>query len=855
MTAFDKATSTKLDRVASLEKALIIEEEHLAAARKSANLAEGRLQALHDLPLMRYTKWIRDLHLVQMRLTSMLGESTRLQAPLQEDRFTGSGTERETTHQTLPENGNFALLAATVSLDDVMSKGWLRVTIKLPDSIDSSECILEQLSHSKNPSGSAIPMHRMAAHSYRATFRVQVHTKYISISNLRARSISTSTTDGVVRIAEVALKPVFKYAAVWDLVQTSSQAGPVSPSTLAVLTKAVMSGRVQELRADLRHQLDDGGGSAYRLWVQRFDTLGEADFDAVRKHAATLTRQPLVSIIMPVHDPHPAYLEQAIKSILAQLYNRWELCVVDDASASDEVRKLLKHYAARDKRIKVTFRAENGHISAASNDALGIATGDYVAFVDHDDMLPCHALYRVAVEINEWPDAVLIYSDEDKVNDSGLRSDPYFKPDWNPEMMCGQNMVNHLTVFRKDIVEEVGGLRIGYEGAQDWDLVMRVAERVSTKHIRHIPEILYHWRTSQEHGTGRVSTSSYPIQAGRKVIEEHLARTGVVAKVVPARLPMYNRVVFTLPSSPPKISFIIPTRDNPSLLQKCIDSISSARYPGEKEIIVCNNQSINASTKALLKQLSKSGIKVVDCNFPFNHSKLNNIGVAHSTGDALVLMNDDIWSPDRDWLEELIAQALRPSIGAAGAALYYPSKLMQHGGVLLGFGGMYVAGNAQMGVAEGDAGYWGKAVLVQDFSGVTAACMALRKEVWDKVGGFDESFPHHYNDVDLCIRIVDAGFRIVWTPYAKLYHEESASRGYSNRSAKQLEWQASAVAMQVKWGPRLAGDPFHNPNLSSEHDSQALAWPPRTDHPWRGWLAGTCSPEDRKDATHTGDPS
>ncbi|MHB8264171.1 MAG: glycosyltransferase family 2 protein, partial [Acidimicrobiales bacterium] len=648
-----------------------------------------------------------------------------------------------------------------------------------------------------------------------------------------------STARSAMQSAEVTLDPVFKYVAAWDLMQTSSQANSAPPGTFALLARTLMHGQLRDLTAGMRSQLDDGNSSAYGLWVRRFDTLDAADINAIRGHMAALAWQPLISVIMPVHDPHPAYLEQAVESIMAQLYGKWELCVVDDASDSSAVKTLLRDYAGRDQRIKVAFRAENGHISAASNDALSMATGDYVAFMDHDDVLPCHALYRVAVEAERWPDAVLIYSDEDKINDRGQRSDPYFKPDWNPEMMCGQNMVNHLAVFRKNIVDESGGLRIGYEGAQDWDLVMRVAERVDTSRIRHIPEILYHWRTAQEHGTGRVSASSYPVQAGRKVIKEHLARTGIDAKVVPARLPMYNRVAFGLPPSPPRVSFVIPTRDNPSLLEKCVDSITSARYSGEKEVIICNNQSIGNSIKALFRNLSRRGFKVIDCDFPFNHSRLNNIGVSHATGDVIVLMNDDIWSPDHHWLEELIAQALRPDVGAAGVALFYPSKVMQHGGVLLGFGGMHVAGNAQIGVAEGDAGYWGKAVLTQDLSGVTAACMALRKEVWNEVGGFDEAFPHHYNDVDFCIRIVDAGFRIIWTPYARLYHEESASRGYADRSAKMLEWQASAAAMQVKWGSRLASDPFHNPNLSSEHDSQALAWPPRTEYPWHSWSTGT----------------
>ena len=871
----------RLRTISSLESALAKEKSRYTNIRKSVEIAEEHIQSLHDTPIMRATEWIRKLHLAEMRLAAMLNKGTTytltmeavpyLSAQLPYPGLAQSATRnKDLVTGTLQRHkrGTSAntISSALIQLKDHISKGWVIVQLQLPTTIDPAGCTIEQLSRHGTRSGRTIALHKDTPHSGTAVFKISPYTKYLSVT---CKTSSSSSAKKPVDQVTVVLKPLWKYAALLRLAAivqmdpvkmdpvTSNEYPEVQPTnswTKSVsrhyamkdhttilsnhgILHNIMRNRPSNLIEKMRLQLNDVGDTSYHLWVQLFDTLDDDDRQAIRKHIETFVAKPLVSVIMPVHDPFPAYLEKAIASVLDQIYERWELCIVDDASRSSEVKHLIQRYASKDSRIKVLFRRENGHISAASNDALSMATGAYIAFIDHDDMLPEHALYRIVAEINEHPDAVLIYSDEDKVDDSGNRSDPYFKPDWNLEMMRGQNMVNHLTVMKKSAVDAVGGLRIGYEGAQDWDLVMRVAENLDTDKIRHIPEILYHWRTTQEYGSGRVSHDDYPVIAGRRVIQEHLTRSGVRAKVVPAELPIYNRVLFELPKSPPRVSFIIPTRDNAHLLNKCVRSILDSRYMGSKEIIICDNQSVNSDTRQLFAHYRDMGIKIIKCDFPFNHSKLNNVGVSHATGDVLVLMNNDVWAPQDSWLEELVSQALREEIGAVGVALFYTTKVMQHGGVLLGFGGMYVAGNAQIGVLEGDPGYWGKSVLVQEFSAATAACLAMRKTTWTQIGGFDESFPHHYNDVDLCLRIADKGMKIIWTPYARLYHEESASRGYAENTRKMIEWQASATSMHIKWGSRLFADPFHNPNLSSLHDSQQLAWPPRTKYPWNKWMS------------------
>ncbi len=835
----------KLKAISSLESALAKEKNRYTNIRKSIDIAEERIQSLHDIPIMRATEWVRKLHLIEMHLAAMLSKGATYTLFLETTPYPlGETVPEGTTHSiTRRKNSSTSLSrsrkketvstisAALIQLHDHISKSWIIMGVELPTAIDPANCTIEQLSRHRTISGPTIALHKDTSHSGTAIFKISPYTKYLSIT---CEKIDNSHDEESDKQITVVLKPLWKYAAMLRLAVTVSiDPIPGKKHSIAQTVNALVHNRPSNLIERMRLQLSDVGNTSYHLWVQLFDTLDEDDRQAIRRHIETFTIRPLVSVIMPVHDPFPDYLEKAITSVMNQIYERWELCIVDDASRSSEVRRLVKSYANKDSRINALFRQENGHISATSNDALSMATGEYVAFMDHDDVLPIHAIYRVVAEINKHPDAVLIYSDEDKIGESGYRSDPYFKPDWNLEMMRGQNMANHLTVMKKSSVDAVGGLKIGYEGAQDWDLIMRVAESIEPDKIRHIPEVLYHWRTNQEHGSGRVSHDDYPIIAGRRVIQEHLERSGIDARVVPAELPMYNRIIYKLPDNPPRVSFIIPTRDNAHLLNKCVKSILDSSYMGQKEIIICDNQSSRHDTKRLFANYRDMGIKIIDCDFPFNHSKLNNIGVSHATGDVLILMNNDVWAPKSRWLEELVSQALREEVGAAGAALFYTTKVMQHGGVLLGFGGMYVAGNAQIGVAEGSPGYWGKSVLVQEFSAVTAACLAMRKAVWAKINGFDESLPHHYNDVDLCLRIGDNGLKIIWTPYARLYHEESASRGYAEDKKKIIGWQANATSMHIKWGSRLFADPFHNPNLSSLHDSQQLAWPPRTEYPWR----------------------
>lgn len=576
------------------------------------------------------------------------------------------------------------------------------------------------------------------------------------------------------------------------------------------------------------------GGHRYRRWVERFDTLGPEDREGIRRHIATFDRTPLISVLMPTYDTPVDLLRRSVESVRNQLYPNWELCIADDGSSDAEVRRLLEEYAGLDPRIKVAFRAENGHISAATNSALELAEGAYIALLDHDDELSESALYHVVEEIRRHPRARLVYSDEDKIDEAGRRFDPYFKPDFSPELLLSQNYISHLGVYEADLLRQVGGLRAGFEGSQDYDLLLRVVERLAPDEVRHVPRVLYHWRTTRGSTSTGVGAKPYATAAARRAISEHLARTdpGAVVETAPS-LPGYFRIRRPLDRDVPRVSVIVPTRNGADLLRACLDSVfARTRYPNF-EVVIVDNGSDDPEASAYLARLESEGTaRVLDYPGAFNYSAINNHAVRHSSGDILVLLNNDVVVVSDGWLEELVGQARRPEVGAVGARLLFPDGTIQHAGVVLGVGG--VASHAFYGSSSREAKHFEHDRVLRNVSAVTGACLATRREVFDQVGGLDEvQLRIAYNDVDYCLKLLRAGLRVVYDPYVELIHHESKSRGADLEGEKLERFLREQAVAAKRWASFLSHDPFYNPNLTVASTDYALAWPPRSGAPWR----------------------
>jgi len=563
----------------------------------------------------------------------------------------------------------------------------------------------------------------------------------------------------------------------------------------------------------------------YLHWIARYDTLSEDQINKMRTWSLELPAKPIISVIMPVYNGDPLWLRQAIESVITQVYPYWELCIADDASDDPLVRKTLTEFCKIDPRIKVVYRKQNGHISASSNSALEIANGSWVALLDHDDLLPIHALYWVAVAITNYPKARLIYSDEDKIDNGGVRSQPYFKCDWNRELFYSQNMISHLGVYDLEVVRQVGGFRVGLEGSQDYDLALRVIENINNDEIIHIPKILYHWRIHMNSTSLSGGAKPYAMSAGVKALNDHFDRCGIIARAELNQWSWY-RVRYGTPHPDPLVSIVILTKDRLQLLKPCIESILKKTTYRNYEIIIIDNESEDAETLEYLQSLNMDArIRCIRDESPFNFSLLNNKAVQHANGEYLILLNNDMEVITHTWIEEMLGIASLPGTGAVGAMLYYPDDTIQHAGVILGMGG--VAGHAFKNVARGHPGYFGRAGLVQEYSAVTAACLMVKKDIYEQVGGLDEkNLTIAFNDVDFCLKIKKCGFRNIWTPYAELYHHESASRGIEDTPEKMQRFSMEVEFMKNKWTGIISYDPAYSPNLTLEFEDFSLAWPP-----------------------------
>lgn len=564
----------------------------------------------------------------------------------------------------------------------------------------------------------------------------------------------------------------------------------------------------------------------YQAWVQRYATLNDESREAMRNKMAGFALQPLVSVLMPVYNAPVEFLSQAIESVRNQLYPNWELCIADDASTDPRIRALLEAAAVQDSRIKIDFRTSNGHISQASNSALALAKGEFVALFDHDDLLTEHALYWIVEAINRNPEAGLIYSDEDKVDATNQRYDPYFKSELNYELLLAQNMICHLGVYRTAQVRSLGGFRTGFEGGQDYDLALRVIEQLEPAQVVHVPQVLYHWRAFAGSTALGAGEKNYAAVAGRRAVAEHLTRRGLAAEVTAApEAPAQNRVRFACPAPQPLVSIIIPTKDRADLLEMCLKSLQAKTSYTNYEVIIVDNGSVEPATQALFDRLQAPRFKVVRDDSPFNYSALNNSAARLARGELLCLMNNDIEILTPDWLEEMVSFAWREDVGCVGARLWYPDGRLQHGGCVIGVGG--IAGHSHKYLSRGQVGYFARAVLHQSFSAVTAACLLVRRSIFEQMGGLDEQLVVAFNDVDFCLRVQAAGYRNVWTPYAEMNHHESASRGEEDSPEKIARFKREIDYMKARWGDSLLNDPTYSHNLTLDGEDFSYAWPPR----------------------------
>lgn len=561
-----------------------------------------------------------------------------------------------------------------------------------------------------------------------------------------------------------------------------------------------------------RFQLDRIiGNNEYLAWIMHNEQWNE---EACRKEIKKFSTTPLISILVPVYNVDLQWLSRCVQSVQEQWYENWELCLSDDASTNPEVQQALNAFAKQDERIKVVIRQENGHISAATNSALEIATGEFIALLDNDDELAPAALYEVVKKINEFPDLDLVYSDEDKINQANHRMEPAFKPDWSPDLLLGTNYISHLGVYRRSIAEEINGFRIGFEGAQDYDFVLRFTEKTSAQRIYHIPKVLYHWRMLPESTAASASGKDYANEAGLKALEDTLKRRELPGKVVYGPAAGFYTVNYDVRKEE-LVSIIIPTRDGYEDLKQCVDSIiEKTTYPNY-EIIIADNGSVDPQMKELYasyKEQLQSRFIVEEINIPFNYSRINNLATKKANGKYLLFLNNDTKVIEPMWMTRMVAYGQFAHIGCVGAKLYYPDNTIQHAGVILGLGN--VAGHGHHYFPDGDLGYFGRLYLNVDYLAVTAACVLVKKADFDQVNGFDETFEVAFNDVDLCLRIYELGRYNVWVHNAELYHYESKSRGYETTPEKIVRFNAEKERLQARWQKYIDHDPFYSPNLT-----------------------------------------
>ncbi len=543
--------------------------------------------------------------------------------------------------------------------------------------------------------------------------------------------------------------------------------------------------------------------NAYAAWVDRQTVSRPAD-DWYRKHASEFSYQPRFTVLLPVHAPPREWLKQAVQSVFDQTYPHWDLCVCDDAS-EPWVRDYFQNLMRQEARVQFVHSSEHLGISGALNRARSLSAADYFAFLDQDDLLAPAALHHLAESLQEGP-AALLYTDEDFIDEQGRRVHPLFKPDWSPDLLLSCMYMGHLLAVSREAMEASGGFRPAFDGAQDYDLALRVTEGAAV--VRHIPQVLYHWRRHAGSTAGSAEAKPYTHAAGRRALEDAIARRQWSASVEDGPGPNMYRVAWQLLGRP-LVSVIICSR-SPQLMERCLSTLRSrTEYAGRQIVVV---QHMAGRESAMEKVLSRNGAKRVPYEGPFHFSRMNNLGAAAAEGEILVFLNDDVEPLVPSWLSQLAAQAQRPDVGIAGARLLYPAGTLQHAGIAIGIGD----GCGHPGRNSHATPYWNWTNLTRDVSAVTGACLAIRKELFQRIGGFDERFPVNYNDTDLCMRVRAAGYRVLLEAGAVLCHRECQTRKGGVSPAERERWYD-------RWSGELdRGDPFYSPHLSRTGEGAGL---------------------------------
>lgn len=565
--------------------------------------------------------------------------------------------------------------------------------------------------------------------------------------------------------------------------------------------------------------------SEYEYWARQQHDATSQELRQMRLGVEQLAERPLLSVLMPTYNTPARWLERAIVSIKAQIYTEWELCIADDGSRMGHVRRILRKHAAQDPRIRVVWRPQSGHICQASNTALEQCRGVFTVLMDHDDELAPDALYHIARRIVEQPEVMMIFSDEDKIDESGMRSGPYFKPGWNYDLLLGENCVSHMGAFRTSLLREIGGFRPGFEGSQDWDLALRVAAQVPRESICHIPRVLYHWRILPASTAASMDAKPYARVAARKAVSDHLQQHHPGVRLVD--LPQDGwRLEWPLPEKPPLASIIIPTLDPFEAVHETVETIGRITSYGQYEVLVLDNGTAQTSADEEFRRWlrGRKQVRLVAADGLTGWSELNNHGAAQARGDLLLFLNPSLRPLEPDWLRELCSQACRPGVGAVGAQLLDVLGTIQHGGVVLGMKGG--AGHLFRNWRRNANTIGGRPDLVREVTAVTGDCLMVRRKLFEQVGGFDAAtFPEVHADLDLCLKLRDRALRQICTPFAPLEFQETRTACGRRARTRRAQEAAPYQALVRRWRQGLSADPYYNPNLSLQVEVPVLGAP------------------------------
>ena len=598
--------------------------------------------------------------------------------------------------------------------------------------------------------------------------------------------------------------------------------------TIKKCIKTVLRKIIRFLKGEKDLQYGDYGG-----WI-KYNEPKDADIKNQMKKKFDIS--PKISIIVPMYNTKEKFFKGLIDSVIAQSYSNWELCLADGSPKQNEN---FKKYYEKDERIKYKFLGENKGIAGNTNEAIKMATGDFIALLDHDDLLAEYALYEVVYAINKFPNSEFLYSDEDKIDENDNRYDAYFKPDFAPDTLRCQNYICHFSIFKKELMEKLNGFKENYDGAQDYDIFLRMSEITKPENITHIPKILYHWRVHSE-STAKLNShaKNYAFEAGKRAIEDHLKRIGLEGTVLEGCIEGIYRIDYKVKGEP-KVSIVIPNKDGKDILKTCIDSILEKSTYKNYEIVVTENNSETEEIFEYYKELLKiDNIKIANYNtgklieneeecsleyskknerkdlkHEFNYSAIVNFGVRNSTGEYTIQLNNDTELITPNWLELMLGFCQREDVGAVGVKLYFPDETIQHAGIIVGIGG--IAGNRFKSIPKNGHGYFAKESMIENLSAVTAACIMTPRKIYDEVGFMDENLAVAFNDVDFCLKIREKGYLVVYNPFVEFWHYESKTRGQENTPAKIKRFQGEICRFEQRWPEILdSGDPYYNINLS-----------------------------------------